>query len=115
MVEKIHMFKEGKGGNVFLFYNYQESFDSKNNGNYKRWKQNSLLSEIPTWNPENDFYKDQENNEMKQFKKLMLDYWDKNLTIVFTKKRDIQIADDVLELFRRSEHIENLTKNIYTF
>ena len=44
----------------------------------------------------------------------MLDYWDKNLTIVFTKKRDIQ-QKDVLELFRRSEHIENFNKNIYTF
>ena len=30
---------------------------------------------------------------MKQFKKLMLEYWDKNLSKVFTKKRDIQIAD----------------------
>ena len=34
MVEKIHMFKEGKGKDVFLFYNYckKESFDSK-----KQW------------------------------------------------------------------------------
>ena len=47
---------------------------------------------------------------MKQFKNLMLEYWDKNLTVVFTKKRDIQIADAVLELFRRSEHIENFNK-----
>ena len=53
----------------------------------------TFRSGTPTWNPENDFYKDQENNEMKQFKKLMLDYWDKNLTIVFTKKRDIQIKN----------------------
>ena len=40
----------------------------------------------------------------------MLDYWDINLSTVFTKKRDIQIADAVLELFRRSEHIENFNK-----
>ena len=112
MVEKIHMFKEGKG-KAFSYFTIiaKNHLILKNNGNYKRWKQNSLLSEMPpTWNPENDFYKDQENNEMKQFKKLMLDYWDKNLTIVFTKKRDIQIADAVLELFRRSEHIENFNK-----
>jgi hypothetical protein len=40
----------------------------------------------------------------------MLLYWDKNLTRVFTKKRDIQIADAVLELFRRSQYIENFNK-----
>ena len=112
MVEKIHMFKEGKG-KAFSYFTIiaKNHLILKNNGNYKRWKQNSLLSEMPpTWNPENDFYHEQENNEMKQFKKLMLDYWDKNLTVVFTKKRDIQIADAVLELFRRSEHIENFNK-----
>ena len=40
----------------------------------------------------------------------MLDYWDKNLNFVFTKKRDLQIADAVLELFRRSDYIENFNK-----
>ena len=40
----------------------------------------------------------------------MLEYWDKNLNNVFNRKRDIQIADAVLELFRRSENIENFNK-----
>ena len=112
MVEKIHMFKEGKG-KAFSYFTIiaKNHLILKNNGNYKRWKQNALMSEMPpTWNPENDFYHQQENSEMKQFKKLMLEYWDKNLTKVFTKKRDIQIADAVLELFRRAEHIENFNK-----
>jgi hypothetical protein len=63
-----------------------------------------------TWNPENDHYEVQENNEFKEFKQIMLNYWDKNLSVVFNKKRDIQIADAILELFRRSEHIENFNK-----
>ena len=73
--------------------------------------QNALLSEMPqTWNPENDHYEVEENNEFKEFKQIMLNYWDKNLSVVFNKKRDIQIADAILELFRRSEHIENFNK-----
>jgi len=75
-----------------------------------------------TWNPENDFYQEEKGNEFDEFKNLMLEYWDKNLTKVFTKKRDIQIADAILELFRRSQFIENfnkkqktLIKNIYIF
>ena len=63
-----------------------------------------------TWNPENDFYEVEENDEFKEFKKIMLKYWDENLNFVFTKKRDLQIADAILELFRRSEHIENFNK-----
>ena len=33
-----------------------------------------------------------------------------NLKFSFYKKRDLQIADAILELFRRSEHIENFNK-----
>ena len=112
MVEKMHMFKEGKG-RAFSYFTIiaKNHLILKNNGNYKRWKQNSLLSAMPeTWNPENDFFESEENNEFKEFKQIMLNYWDKNLSVVFNKKRDIQIADAILELFRRSEHIENFNK-----
>ena len=112
MVEKMHMFKEGKG-RAFSYFTIiaKNHLILKNNGNYKRWKQNALLSEMPeTWNPENDHYEIEENNEFKEFKQIMLEYWDRNLTEVFTKKRDIQIADAILELFRRSQFIENFNK-----
>ena len=106
------MFKEGKG-RAFSYFTIiaKNHLILKNNGNYKRWKQNALLSEMPeTWNPENDHYEIEENNEFKEFKQIMLEYWDRNLTEVFTKKRDIQIADAILELFRRSQFIENFNK-----
>jgi len=112
MVEKIHMFKQDKG-RAFSYFTIiaKNHLILKNNGNYKRWKQNSLLSAMPeTWNPENDFNEESENNEFKEFKQIMLKYWDKNLNYIFTKKRDLQIADAILELFRRSEYIENFNK-----
>ena len=112
LIEKIHMFKEGKG-KAFSYFSIvaKNHLILKNNGNYKRFKKTSLLSEMPeTWNPENDFYEEQMGDEYNEFKDLMLQYWDKHLTRVFTKKRDIQIADAVLELFRRSQYIENFNK-----
>jgi hypothetical protein len=112
LIEKIHMFQEGKGKAFSYFSIVAKNYlILKNNGNYKRFKKTSLLSEMPeNWNPENDFKETEFGDELNEFKELMLKYWDTNLTRVFTKKRDIQIADAVLELFRRSQHIENFNK-----
>jgi hypothetical protein len=112
LIEKIHMFKEGKG-KAFSYFSIvaKNHLILKNNGNYKRFKKTALLSEMPeTWNPPNDFEEVQVGEEFMEFRDLMLSYWDKHLTRVFTKKRDIQIADAVLELFRRSQYIENFNK-----
>ena len=112
LIQKIHIFKEGRGKAFSYFSIVAKNYlILNNNSNYKRFKKTSLLSEMPvTWNPENDFYAEQLGNEYDEFKDLMLLYWDENLTKVFSKKRDIQIADAVLELFRRSQYIENFNK-----
>jgi len=112
LIEKIHMFQEGKG-KAFSYFSIvaKNHLILKNNGNYKRFKKTTPISEMPeSWNPENDFKDEQFGEELNEFKELMLKYWDLNLTRVFTKKRDIQIADAVLELFRRSKFIENFNK-----
>jgi hypothetical protein len=112
LIEKIHMFQEGKG-KAFSYFSIvaKNHLILKNNGNYKRFKKTALLSEMPeSWNPPDDFEETEFGAELNEFKELMLKYWDINLTRVFTKKRDIQIADAVLELFRRSQHIENFNK-----
>lgn len=112
LVQKIHMYQEDKGRAFSYFSIVAKNYlILNNNSNYKRYKKTDLLSQMPeTWNPENDFYQDQQGDEFAEFKDLMLEYWDKNLTKVFTKKRDIQIADAILELFRRSQYIENFNK-----
>jgi hypothetical protein len=112
LIEKIHMYKEGKG-KAFSYFSIvaKNHLILRNNSNYKRFKKTALISEMPeNWNPENDFYDVELGNEYMEFKDLMLDFWDKNLNNIFVKKRDIQIADAVLELFRRSQYIENFNK-----
>jgi hypothetical protein len=112
LIEKIHMFKEGRG-KAFSYFSIvaKNHLILQNNGNYKRFKKTALISDMPeNWNPENDFYDVEVGDEYVEFKNLMLKYWDKNLTTFFTKKRDIQIADAVLELFRRSDYVENFNK-----
>ena len=47
---------------------------------------------------------------VKEFVDDMVTYWDDNLTKLFRKKRDIQIADAVIELFKRRGDLENFNK-----
>lgn len=112
LIEKIHMYEDGKG-KAFSYFNIiaKNYLIYHNNRNFKRWKQNSLLSEMPeTWNPDDNFEEKELNNDYKEFKDIMLEYWDDNILDVFPVKRDVQIADAILELFRRSENIENFNK-----
>lgn len=112
LIQKIHMYQEDKGKAFSYFSIVAKNYlILNNNSNYKRYKKTSIISQMPeTWNPENDFNHVEQGKEFNEFRHLMLDYWDRHLTEVFTKKRDIQIADAVLELFRRSNHIENFNK-----
>lgn len=112
LIEKIHMYKEGKG-KAFSYFSIvaKHYLILKNNANYKRFKQTPTISEMPEgWTVEDDFHQREMDKDYKEFKQLMLEWWDENLNTVFNKRRDIQIADAVLELMRRSEYIENFKK-----
>jgi hypothetical protein len=50
------------------------------------------------------------HDDSSEFVRLMIAYWDKNLMRIFKKKRDIQIANAVIELFRRADGIESFNK-----
>lgn len=112
MVEKMHMFREGKGKAFSYFTIVARNYlILNNNSNYKRYKDTDVISNLPeTWDKENDWKEQVINSEYRVFNKRMLEYWDLHLETYFSKKRDLQIADAVLELFRRSEHIENFNK-----
>ena len=112
MIYKIHMFQEGKG-KAFSYFTRMalNHLILLNNSNYKRYKQNELMSVMPeSWNPSEDTLAIETDSNHVEFRTLMLSYWDVKLNVVFDKKRDIQIADAILELFRRVDYIENFNK-----
>ena len=112
LVQKMHMYKPGKGKAFSYFSIIAKNYlILENNSNYKRFKQTPTISEMPEgWNVEDDYEQRQINNDYREFRELMLEWWDKYLNYIFTKKRDIQIADAILELMRRSNYIENFKK-----
>lgn len=50
------------------------------------------------------------HDDVREFVDLMIEYWEYNVTRHFKKRRDIEIANAVIELFRRSHNIENFNK-----
>jgi hypothetical protein len=88
-----------------------------NNAAYKQEKRSVYLSDIQGENNTSleeiadlQISTPEEPEDFREFVKLMVSYWDGNITRVFKKKRDIDIANAVIELFRQPERIENFNK-----
>jgi hypothetical protein len=83
-----------------------------NNTNYKKFNQNVEISEDRDENTiqlqQDDKYYAQQ--EMNDFIHLVIEFWEKNVNKIFTKQRDLNIANAVVELFRNSERIDAFNK-----
>lgn len=56
-----------------------------------------------------------QHDDIREFTSLLIKYWDKNLAVIFKKKKDHQVATAIVGLFRRVETIENFNKKyLYT-
>ena len=113
LVANIHKFQAGKGKAFSYFSIVAKNYlIFHNNNNYKRFNQHVDISETPSEDSvclqtEDAHYK---NVQTQEFMKLVIDYWEKNVTKVFTKTKDLNIAYAVMELFRNCERIENFNK-----
>jgi len=83
-----------------------------NNTNYKKFNQNVEISEDRDENTvqlqQDDKYYAQQ--EMSDFIRLVIEFWEKNVNKIFTKQRDLNIANAVIELFRNSDRIDAFNK-----
>ena len=83
-----------------------------NNNNYKRFNQNVDISDTPSettvcLQTEDKHHK---NSEMNEFMSMMISYWEKYLNKIFTKQKDLNIANAVVELLRNSDRIDAFNK-----
>lgn len=83
-----------------------------NNTNYKKFNQNVEINEERDENTvqlqQVDGYYAKE--EMNDFVRLMIEFWESNISKIFTKDRDLNIANAVVELFRNSNRIDAYNK-----
>lgn len=113
LVANLHKYEAGKG-KAFAYFSIiaKNYLIFHNNSNYKRYNQQVDISEENEENTvrlqsEDYHYKNVEN---KEFIEMMVEYWEKNLNEIFSKKRDLKIAEAVVELFRNSDRIDYFNK-----
>ena len=112
LVMNMHKFKEGKG-KAFSYFsivakNYLILHNNKNYAHYKNHNDIQVLD----WNDrlKDAQHQENENEFNREYMSRFIEYWENNLTNVFRRKKDILVADSVLEIFRRAENIENFNK-----
>ena len=112
LVLNMHKFKEGKGKAFSYFSIVAKNYlILHNNKNYAHYKSHDDL-DVLDWNKKNkeEMETTEENESVREYVNQFIEYWENNITNVFSRKKDILVADSVLEIFRRAEHIENFNK-----
>jgi hypothetical protein len=113
MVANMEKYDREKG-KAFSYFSIvaKHWFILENNNNYRRFKKHTSISEQP--GEVGEFVVEPEHqkreNETREFIKLMVEYWDKNVGDHFTKDRDLDIANAVIEIFRNSDRIDVFNK-----
>jgi hypothetical protein len=113
LVANIQKFEKSKG-KAFAYFSIvaKHYLIFLNNSNYKRFNASVEIGEekeehTVQLQSEDKHHKDAETSE---FMKLMIGYWEQNVSKIFTKQRDLNIANAVIELFRRSDRIDAFNK-----
>jgi len=82
-----------------------------NNNNYKKMKQHTSIDSLDFQrNIGSETTRLEENEYYNDFVEQMVDFWDNNLNSFFKRKKDLNVAYSVLELFKRRNTLENFNK-----
>jgi len=113
LVSNMHKFEAGKG-KAFSYFSIiaKHYLIALNNSVYKRRNQHVEIGEehdehTVQLQTEDTHHKDE---EMREFINLMIRFWENNVGKIFTKQRDLDIANAVIELFRSSDRIDAFNK-----
>ena len=108
----MHKFTEGKGKAFSYFSIVAKNYlILHNNNNYKRMKQHDDYSVTDyKRNPMTEM-KSRDQKEMNmEYIRILADYWKNNLTTVFKRKKDLDVANAVIELIDMKDRIDNFNK-----
>jgi len=111
--EKIGKYDQSTGFKAFSYFSIiaKNYLIAENNKNYYQYKRRYSVESIDTErNVVNEQLRTEFVDEQKDFIDLFVDIIEKYLPLIFTKNRDMQVADSVIYLFRTRDNIENYNK-----
>jgi hypothetical protein len=108
----MHKFQEGKGKAFSYFSIVAKNYlILHNNNNYKRMKQHDGAEITDRKRDPISEIRSQDARKMKiEYVDVLADYWRNNLTTVFKRKKDLDVANAVVELMDMKENIDNFNK-----
>tara|TARA_Y100001937_G_scaffold84151_1_gene113865 strand:- start:31788 stop:32486 length:699 start_codon:yes stop_codon:yes gene_type:complete len=108
LVMNMHKYDHTKGSKAFSYFSIvaKNYLILHNNNNYKRLKIHDNIDVIS-----NKSHQSTEAEELaKDLLKDVIDYFEDNILDIFNKKRDIEVAYAIIELFKNKDEIENFNK-----
>jgi hypothetical protein len=113
LLTKLHLFDPSKGAKAYSYFGTiaKRYLINSNNKNYKKRVEKAPVSEIES-NESFSYRIDEgsENDKLIHFIDQYVIYCTDNINELFPKKTDAQIADAILELFRKRESIDVFNK-----
>ena len=108
----MHKFTEGKGKAFSYFSIVAKNYlILHNNNNYKRMKQHDGAEVTDRKRDPISEIRSKDARKMKiEYVDVLADYWRNNLTSVFKRKKDLDVANAVVELMDMKENIDNFNK-----
>jgi len=108
MVMNIHKYDHTKGSKAFSYFSVvaKNYLILHNNNNYKKLKSHDGMDVLDK--QKNMGYQD--TSDYKQLTYEIVDYFENNLSRIFKKKRDLNIAYSILDLIKQIDEIENFNK-----
>tara|TARA_B100000029_G_scaffold516338_1_gene628842 strand:- start:16686 stop:17408 length:723 start_codon:yes stop_codon:yes gene_type:complete len=108
----IHKFTEGKGKAFSYFSIVAKNYlILHNNNNYKKMKQTDAEDVVDYKRDPIADMRSRENTDMKtEYIAQLAEYWKNNLTSVFKRKKDLDVANAVVELIDMRDNIDNFNK-----
>ena len=112
LVLNMHKFKEGKGKAFSYFSIVAKNYlILHNNNNYKRMKQHDGAEVTDRKRDPISEERSRDARKMKiEYVEVLADYWRNNLTAVFKRKKDLDVANAVVQLIEMKDSIDNFNK-----
>ncbi len=112
LVMNMHKYDHTKGSKAFSYFSVvaKNYLILNNNANYKKLKSHDDMEVLDRHNLTNVGYQDSKESELNDLFRQLIAYYNKNIPMMFKKKRDIDIAYSIVELLVRREEIENFNK-----